>query len=409
MSRFLPVCCLCILVCFTQCGIKSAIGDILGTANNVTTQVTSVIDNAIGDLSSESANWREILQKAINDLPKDVQSTIRTEMTDLLNRAIAASGSEIRCDADFFRNRLIQGLQNIKAQLLGNQPPPLEPQLCTVIPLAIDMELDPSRRNKIEFYGYDFDKAKIKVLLENGGALTDISSFMDQPTHYHMTLNLGGNGVNLTGASTRIILQWNDRNISSIGILQKTTPICEVKTSPNISISPISFMPPHIGSGDREFDGNGPDIYCTVKLENQGNRVDAVIYMSAKETEDDWTEARGTQKSTIYQADPGWQITEIIGPVESSYSYRDNDHELDKFAGTGPVQTYTFMGDGKGDDVGSNTNVTVKLNALRVTLKQTGNCVTDVAIKNALKFKLLAPNRLNRIRQINPRLITPTQ
>lgn len=55
--------------------------------------------------------------------------------------------------------------------------------------------------------------------------------------------------------------------------------------------------------------------------------MDAVIYMPAKETEDDWTEACGTQQSTIYQADPGWQITNIVGPIESSYSYRDNDHE----------------------------------------------------------------------------------
>src|SRR5690554_5584522 len=194
----------CLLL--TQCGIKDWFERIFSDA---TTQAVNVIDNAIGNLSFESANWREIMENAIADLPSEIQSTIRTEMSDLLNRAVAATGAEIRCNTDFLRNRLAQGLQNIKAKLLNQEPPNLEPQLCSVVPLAIDMGLSPNRRNKIEFYGYDFDQAKIEALLQNSNGTFDVSNSLDRPTHYHMTLNLGGTGVNLSPQSQRLILRWN--------------------------------------------------------------------------------------------------------------------------------------------------------------------------------------------------------
>src|SRR5690554_3913694 len=207
----------CLLL--TQCGVRDWIDRLFSDA---TTQAVNVIDNAIGELSFESANWREIMEKAIADLPSDIQSTIRTEISDLLNRAVAATGAEVRCNTDFLRNRLAQGLQRIKAKLLNQEPPQLEPQLCNVIPLAVDMGLSLDRRNKIEFYGYDFDKAKIEALLENSNGTLDVSNKLDRPTHYHMTLNLGGAGVNLSPQSQRLILRWNDQVISTIGTIQSS-------------------------------------------------------------------------------------------------------------------------------------------------------------------------------------------
>lgn len=383
----------------TQCGIIDQIKTLF---EDTTTRTINAIDEAIANLSVESANWREIMEQALEDLPDDVQSTIRNEISDLLNRGVAAFGAEVRCETDFFRNRMIQGLQNIKAKLLGQDPPPLEPQLCNVIPLAIDMDLPPNRRNKIEFYGYDFDRTNISVLLENTTGTVNVSNSLDRPTHYHMTLNLGGSGISLTPNSRRLILRWNNREISSIGIIQQSPDICRSRTV-NRQPNPISYTPPHT-RGDREFDGNGPNIYCRVRLIRHRTRVDAEIFFRARETESDWTTATGTRTTTIYTADTGWEITNIVGATESTYSYIDNDHALDSFAGSGPVSTYTFMGDGRGDDAGVHTRVQVAFNQLRFELKETGDCISERAISNAAQNNLISSERLDAIKKAQPNL-----
>ena len=385
----------CLLL--TQCGVRDWVDRLF---SDTTTQAVNVIDNAIADLSFESANWRDIMQKAIADLPSDIQSTIRTEMSDLLNRAVAATGAEIRCNTDFLRNRLAQGLQNIKANLLNQEPPQLEPQLCNIIPLAVDMGLSPDRRNKIEFYGYDFDKANIVALLENDNGTVDVSNSLDRPTHYHMTLNLGGTGVNLNPRSQRLILRWNDRVISTIGIIQASPDICATRTV-NVLPNPVSYTPPHT-RGDRDFDGNGPDVTSRVRLINKRNSVDAEIFLEAKETKSDWTTASGTRTVTLFTPDSGWEIENIVGPTESSYAYRDNDHSLDRFPGTGPVRTYTFMGDGPGDDAGVHTRVEVTFNRIRLELKEIGDCISETAIRSAVENKMISTESLMEIQELKP-------
>jgi hypothetical protein len=286
--------------------------------------------------------------------------------------------------------------------LLNQERPELEPQLCGVIPLAVDMGLPPDRRNKIELYGYDFDKANIEVLLENNNGTTDVSRQLDQPTHYHMTINLGGGGVNLTPESSRLILRWNNQIISTIGIIQDSPDICSSDPDNHLP-SPVSYTPPHT-RGDREFDGNGPDITCRVRLINRRNKVDAQIFFQAKETESDWTTASGTMTSTVYTADSGWEIENIVGPTESSYSYRDNDHALDRFPGSGPVSSYTFMGDGGGDDAGVHTRVEVAFNSIRLELKETGDCISERAIRSAVENNLMSKEKLDVIRKAKPKL-----
>lgn len=393
-------CALPLLLIMAGCGLKKQIDE---TVSNATTEAINVIDDAIADLSSESANWREIMQQAINEFPDEIQSTIKNELTDLLNRAVAATGAEVRCNADFVRNRLTQGLQNLKAKILGNKPPALEPQLCNVIPLAIDTELPPVRRNKIEFYGYDFDQTQVKVFLQNGDQEVDISRFLDQPTHYHMTLNLGGNGVPIGSNSQRILLKWNDRNISSIGILQQAVDVCRSRFE-NYVPSNVSFIPPHT-NGDREYNGNGPNISCRVRIINRRTQVDAEIYMRARETKSDWTEAKGTKTITLFEADPGWEIANIIGPTESAYSFRDNDHKLDNFEGSGPVRTFTFMGDGEGDDAGIHTIVSIAFNRLRLELKENRDCVSDAMVKDLAINKEISSKRMNEFARLRPELL----
>lgn len=374
--------------------------------DDVVNEVAPILDQAISALNAANADWQAILQDVIQRLPAEVQSTIGTEVNQLLNRGVATVGVELRCNADFLRNRMRQALIRIKSRLLGGQMPPLEPQLCEVVPLAIDMALEPARRNRIEFYGYDFDSADVQVFLQNGVNELNVSQHLNRPTHYHMVLNLAANGVPLRGNSNRLILRWGGREISSIPILQEAPKVCDVSIH-EFQPSSVTFVPPHT-RGDREYHGNGPDVMAAVQLINEGDRVLARISMQARETRSDWTTAAGTKTVVLYQADPGMRITQLISPATADHSYRDDNHYVDEFPGNGCVQNWKFTGDTGGDDVGE-TRVEVFFNRVRVELKETSGCVEPRIINRLLELKLLSPQKMQTIQSLQPAVLNPGQ
>lgn len=409
-----------ILIMFTVfvvsgCDLIDKIKEFMGvTVPNATEEAVAVIDRGISELSVASADWQDVLTRVLEDLPENVQSTIETEVSELLQRGIATTGTELRCNVDFLRIRMRQGLERIKARIMGNELPPLEPHLCQVVPSAIDMSLNQNRRNKIEFFGYDFDRTEITVLLIEGNRQIDISRNLDRPSHYHMTLNLGSSGANLTARSSRIILKWGGEEISSIGIIQPEPNICQTDfdnfTTANVGLMPAHATKPGKSRGDKEFSGNGPYMYCQVKLINERTRLRAKVYVTASETKRDWTYGRGVRTYTIFTPDPGYEIEKVITPAVASYSYTDNDHAEDVFAGSGPVQYFKFNGDGPGSDIGRNTNVEIQFNEMRVQLKETGNCVSSAMLRNIQLQDAISPvliRKMERTPQI--RFIAPSE
>jgi len=189
-----------------------------------TDKLVAATDRAIQALQQESADWRKVLQETRDKMTGAAQSTIRNEIDNVLSRAIAASGAEFRCNYDFIRKRVIYDLTRIKMQLLKQPVPAKEPALCSLVPLSVDASWVPSRLNTLTFYGYDFDTTPIQVLLQDGNRYLDVSQHLDKPTHYHMTLNLGANGVSLSQNSKRFVLKWNSQEISSVGIIQPPPP-----------------------------------------------------------------------------------------------------------------------------------------------------------------------------------------
>lgn len=338
-------------------------------------QAVNVLDDAIRRLDDSNANWQSILTETREKLTDEAQSTIRTEVDNVLQRGIAASGGEFRCDYDFIRNRVRQDLIRIRAGLTGETIPPVLPALCHVVPNNIDMSLEANRRSLITFFGYDFDtnpRPKVFLLTADGSSL-DITQYLSVTHHYEMTLNLGQNGVPLSTTSTRIILKWNEEILSEIPIIQPSLPECKTD---NIRFRPnhITYVPPHT-YGDREFDGNGPSVVCVVHLFNRGDYVQAGVFMEAKETESDWTTARGSRYYTIYTPPIGWKVIKVV-PEHEEIEYTDDDHAEDIFfMGGGVVDRFVFIGDTKGSEAGTDTQVTVWFNELQFTIKQYINCV----------------------------------
>ena len=145
-----------------------------------------------------------------------------------------------------------------------------------------------------------------------------------------------------------------------------------------ISFTPAAITrlcPSHIG-GDREFAGHGPDVEAKASLEirNSNQEIWVVLYLHAKETRSDWTEAEGTWDRKLWTVDPGWTIVQIQTDTSSETSYRDTDHSLDRPAvrGGSLVSRFEIMGDTGGNDVGNCTADDVYMNVYfnKITVKK---------------------------------------
>ena len=385
-------------ILISGCSIPDKIEDLTDKVSDVAGDTVAALDGAIDALERNSSSWQAILQGTTQQLTADAQSTIRNEISDLLNRSVAATGTELRCNADFIGARVRQALVRIRARLLHQPIPPVEPALCHVTPAAVDMALDASRRNKLEFFGYDFDTTPIKVTLQDKSRTLDVSPNLDRLTHYHMTLNLGANGVPVSNASNRLTLEWQDRLISSIAVIQPATPVCREKTETYTRSTYLSYTPPHT-RGDREYSGNGPEVWATANWINDGTRVNLRLWMKAKETRSDWTTAEGERTESYYTVPSGWRIDSIVGNLESSAHYVDTDHNEDRQGAgpNGPVKEFVFRGDRRGDDAGEHTGVDVSFNPLVVKLVEVANCAPASAVKFLQINDLIAPTTIKRM------------
>jgi hypothetical protein len=385
-------------IMISGCSIGEKIDKVTDTVSDISGDTVAALDNAIDALDRNSASWQTVLQDTTQQLTADAQSTVRNEISDLLNRSVAATGTELRCNMDFIGTRVRQALVRIRARLLHQPIPPVEPALCHVVPAAVDMALDSSRRNKLEFFGYDFDTMPIKVTLQDKSRTLDVSSNLDRLTHYHMTLNLGANGVPVSNASNRLTLEWQDRLISSIAVIQPATPVCREKTETYTRSTYLSYTPPHT-RGDKEYSGNGPEVWATANWINDGTHVNLRLWMKAKETRSDWTTAEGERTESYYTAPSGWRIDSIVGNLESSAHYVDTDHNDDRQGGgpNGPVKEFNFRGDRDGDDAGSYTGVDVTFNPLTVKLVEVANCAPASTVKSLQIKGLIAPDTIKRM------------
>lgn len=188
--------------------------DIFGIGDSAD-KIVEILDKAIAELTRESADWRRVVEETKDELPSDIR-----EQVDLaLNRAIAAAGVEFKCDVDFVRKRIRQDLIRIKAEFLSQNVADDEPTFCHAIPSVVIA----GNTQWIEFFGYDFDKAQIRVHLQDvQGREVDVSKHLDDPSHYLLTLNL--DTIQLYPGTNRFSLSWNNQVVGTIAINHPTAP-----------------------------------------------------------------------------------------------------------------------------------------------------------------------------------------
>ena len=206
-----------------------------------------------------------------------------------------------------------------------------------------------------------------------------MSSQLTAQTHYHLTVNLGGSGVQLTKNSQKLTVTWKGAGVADIPVIQPL-PVPWQTSHDFIDSFKRLYVPPHT-AGDKEFWGNGPSVSAGVTLYNMESHVDAEIQMSAVETHNGDTAASGSERFTIYTAPPGKKVQFIIGATADQFpGYTDTNWEHDFFErGTGgPVKRYEFVGDTHGDDVEeaeTGTSVKVTFNRIDLQLVEVGTCI----------------------------------
>jgi len=386
--------------CGISDSINNAVNKAVNQAQNSTTEAVTSLDEAISALQNQSADWQQVLQDLQGKLAKEAQDTLRNEVANLVSRSIAQGGVELRCDTDFIRDRVRQALIGIKASFLNQPVPAVIPGICQIVPVAVDRDSVPADVKQLEIYGYDFDKAQnLSVVLENvNGSHVDVTNRLDRPTHYAMTLKFGATGVQLDSNSQRFLISSNQQLLSTVGIIQPATPVCESQVKP-ISPGSITYVPPHI-RGDADFYGHGPNVNASVNLLVTPQNLSASVYMSATEVGGDGTTAAGSQVYPLYTPDPGWAIKDVVGSKQSAITYTDNTVDvLDTFSRPAgePVQTFTFVGDTTGDEAGTRTNVKVDFNQLKLVLVQNTGCVSDMDVAKLRKLSLISVASVTRL------------
>jgi len=146
-------------------------------------------------------------------------------------------------------------------------------------------------------------------------------------------------------------------------------PVPEEPTEPPIftfTPAPITRLCPAWVGGDKDFKGHGPNVTASASLQikNSNKEVWVNLYLHAKETRSDWTEARGTWSRYLWPIPSGYSIVNIVSDQSSNASYTDTNHDLDRPAVQGGSLVYKFeiMGDTWGNDVGNCTTGDVYMN-----------------------------------------------
>jgi hypothetical protein len=343
----------------------------------------SIINNAIDGITRNSADWMTILQDTRDKLTDSAQSTVRNEITNSLQRAEAAAGTEIKCIIDFIGSRVREDLLHIKEAILNEPVDPPIPALCSVVPSVIDLSLDPTRRNLITMNGYNFDtKPAIQAFLvpQNGASATDVTKYLFRTTHYEMTLNLGSNGIPVSGSSKEIDIDWQNQMLSAIPIIQ-SNPQCRVQTM-TVSLGSHRFIPMNLVQGDRDFYGHGPHIDVLVSpgyVGSGGTITNATVLISVifQEIGGDGTKVVGFDHlDNVVSIPSGWALKSIsdLGDAHVIFDHDPSMSEERYPVGIGWVSDMLFGGFNGGTAAGGTAYVTVNFRPVTATLVQTQNC-----------------------------------
>lgn len=188
---------------------------------------------------------------------------------------------------------------------------------------------------------------------------------------------------NLMSSAEYFARMWEKCDERSRGISGGVAGSRIVQPDPITNLCPANKV-----AGDSDFGGHGPQVTgdVTLRVSSDGNRLEAVVNISARETQSDWSEVRGTWTRTLYTAATGMRITAIStatranisqvlaggGRFEPTQGCDGDEHTLTP---GGPVARIIMVGDTGGGDISTDADCNcdtrinrIEFNPVTVTL-----------------------------------------
>ncbi|MEV7630290.1 hypothetical protein [Actinoplanes sp. NPDC089786] len=364
--------------------------DLKPVAHSVDNTV-AVLEDSLTRLGQESEDWRSVLTDTAAKLTEDTQTTVRTEVTQLLQRGAQAAGVQARCGIDFLAARMGDGLRRILDRVLGRDQTPRQPKLCDASPALIELALPADRRTSVQYSGWDLDTDPvIEAQLTGPAGSTPVpASALARVSAYLLVLNTGQNGIGpmLGSGAAKVELRWQGMTLSEVPIVQPPPPECpppklERLLTQTTELAPSNELSPN---SDEDFFGNGPtmDLHITVRTV-ESRRVEADVRVTARETHPDGRpEGDGTafdgevKKVLLYEAPPNHEILDpLTAEMKVPYYYAEPDYRpyTKPVGGAAPVRTITYHGDTFGPGL-NRTKVVLEWNTdVKVRIQQTSRC-----------------------------------
>src|SRR5437867_3000468 len=258
------------------------------------------------------------------------------------------------------RYRARQELWRLKDVLLNTNPQPPEPQFCYAVPFAIDLTRP---TNTVDIYGYDLDRAPLEMFLVNGDVFQDVSFALIKKTHYHLTVDLGKDGVKFFPDSQALSVAWGHLIRYSIPLIQLGTPLCPSWIEEIPAGKTITYAPLLLG-GEGRFAEAGANVWSNATLDYESNKVDATVCMAAAGQNSNRATFSGCGVEYVFTSEPDRVIEGMFGDVQSyiAYTHGSQADEVEEGVQGGPVRKWTFSGFGDNSGAPSEIQVTVHLN-----------------------------------------------
>lgn len=198
----------------------------------------AAINNAVEQLTKESAAWRKTLEGLEGKLAHDAQTTLAVEVQQLIDGGIGAAGAEGRCDADFIGQRMKEGLLRMLAKIQNETPDPPMQYFCSVSPQLIDLSIAPERTKQLAFYGFNLDPGQMRVLIRDSSNQSRPAPMgaVAAPTPYLLTVNVSAtNGVQFLPGDVQLVFVIKGSPEHQVNIVGKSR-VFGVATDPPVNL-----------------------------------------------------------------------------------------------------------------------------------------------------------------------------
>jgi hypothetical protein len=343
----------------------------------------ATLNHAIQTLTDDSSGWKMVLQDTQAQLTDAAQTTVRDEISNTLNRAIAAAGVEVRCEADFLGKRALEGLIRIRALYLNQPVPAVVPHACLPSPAQIDAQ----HRVGVQITGYDFAaypamQAYLEYTMNGAPQKRDAHEFFTVQSPYVLSIADGGLPIEAlhlgaeNAPKVRLYAQDGTVLVSEIGF-NWTLSKCVSKDA-TVQPTDLNVYPWHVIDGSDAWFGPG-DVLVQIRVTPiiTETTITGTYTVDLSEQSGDHTKAHASGTFGLFTADKGFVITPVTNLSETTISYLNNGSQPKWLTGNaGWVDTVIIEGDWDArNNADGKIHIQVGFRSLNIHTVQTTNCV----------------------------------